>query len=267
MIQVNTDPANPLFVPPSNFALGDPPTYFDISTNASFTGPVIVCLTYPPGSIPSETLPRLFHYVDDQWVDVTTSVDTATFTVCGRVVSLSPFALGYLELNQGPLVLKRLTLSSPRTKLAATKAKGAWSLRAKLNASTATAPFLAEVDANGVEFELFGSLGFIDKVVFGPGDCSLRRKQARVLCRVKNQTSALRASFKNLKKGSGWGTKSIFSVSASFAKRRLNITTQPLSALTPLEVRMTTTPAALGIVAANATTKCRSSATKVGCKL
>jgi hypothetical protein len=265
--QVNTDPANPLYVPPSNFALGDPPTYYDIDTTATFTGPVVVCLTYPAGAFPPDASPRLFHYVGGQWVDVTTRVDTVARVVCGTVPSFSPFALGFLVLNRGPLVLKRLKVSNPRTKRAASTSsnKGAWSLHAKLNASTASTPFLAEVDTNGVEFELVGRSGFIDKVVFAPGDCSFRRRQAQVWCRVKNQTDALKASF--TRGGSAKAKKTTFSVSASFARRRLNITTQQaLNALAPFEVRVTTTPATLGVVAAN-TTKCHVSATKARCTL
>jgi hypothetical protein len=266
VIQVNTDPANPLYVPPTNFALGDPPTYFSITSNATFVGPIVVCLTYPPGAFPPDTSPRLFHFFDNQWADVTTQVDTAARVVCGTVSSFSPFALGYLVLNRGPLVLKRLVLSNPSTKRVVTRSKGAWSLKAKLDASTTAAMFLPDVDTNGVEFELFGRLGSVDKVVFAPGDCRLQPRQMLVTCKAKNQTDALKASFKKV--GGAKTNKTIFSVRASFVRRRFfNIMATPLSALAPLEVRMTTTPAILGIVAANAT-KCRSaSATKVRCTL
>lgn len=32
--------------PPAAFTLGTPPTYYDITTNATFTAPVKVCITY-----------------------------------------------------------------------------------------------------------------------------------------------------------------------------------------------------------------------------
>lgn len=259
---MNTDPSNPFFVPPRNFALGDPATYYDISTNASYSGPIVVCLNYPANSFPPETVPQLFHFVGNQWVDVTTQVDTVARVVCGTVSSLSPFALGFLVLNRGPLVLKRLALSNPSTKLAAARGKGSWSLYARLNASTAAATFLAQVDTNGIEFELFGGLGLIDRVSFAPEECGLQRRQTQVLCRRKNQTYALKASFQ--KEGRAKTDKTTFSVSASFAKRRFDITTKSLKGIVPLEVRMTTTTA-LGIVTADAT-KCGSSATKVRCK-
>lgn len=263
VVQVNTDPSNPNFVPPSpTFALGDSPTYYEITTNATFSGPITICLAYPPNAFPAGTVPRLFHFVSNQWMDVTSSTDTVARVVCGSVTSLSPLALGFLVVNRGrSLVLKRLALSS-----SAVRGKGSWSLQAKLNASTAAASFLGEVDANGIEFELVGRAGSIDKVTFAPGDCSLRRRQAVVVCRVKNQTDAVKAAFKRqggLSKG-----KTLFSVSASFTKRRFNnvaTTTKWFSALAPLEVQVTTTPASLGVVAAN-TTKCHASATKLRCK-
>lgn len=265
MVQVNTDPANPYYVPPSNFALGDPPTYFDISTTASINGLITVCLIYPPNAFPPGTVPRLFHFVGSQWVDVTTQVDTATRVICGTVTSLSPFALGYLVPNRGPLVLKRLAVSNRRTKLAAAaaRAKGAWSLRAKLNASTAAATFLQEVDTKGIEFDLQGRLGPIDKVVFAPGDCALSRRKPWVLCGRKNGTHAVKASFK--KEGGAKATKTTFAVSASFSHRRFDLMPASLKDLGPLEVHLTT-PTTLGMVTANAT-KCASSASKIRCGL
>jgi hypothetical protein len=78
--------------PPSGFALGDPPAYFEISTTASFAGPVTVCFNYAGINFQQGT-PRLFHFTDGAWVDVTTSVDSAATTVCGETTSFSPFAL------------------------------------------------------------------------------------------------------------------------------------------------------------------------------
>ena len=94
VVNVIPDPSDPLYVPPSNFALGNPPTYKFINTNASFTGPIDVCLTYLPSAFPAGAEPRLFHFVNEVWVDVTTRVDPISQQVCGRVTSLSPFALG-----------------------------------------------------------------------------------------------------------------------------------------------------------------------------
>jgi hypothetical protein len=37
--------------------------------------------------------PRLFHFQDGAWVNVTASVDPATMTICGLASSFSPFAI------------------------------------------------------------------------------------------------------------------------------------------------------------------------------
>lgn len=94
VVNVIPDPSDPLFVPPSNFILGNPPTYKSIITNASFSGDITVCLSYLPSAFPAGTQPRLFHFTNNAWADVTTSVDPVAQLVCGVVSSLSPFALG-----------------------------------------------------------------------------------------------------------------------------------------------------------------------------
>jgi hypothetical protein len=246
VVQVNTDPSNPFYVPPVNFALGDPPTYFDISTTASISGLITVCLTFPTNAFPPGTIPRLVHFVDGDWVDVTTQVDMAARVICGTVTSLSPFALGFLVPNQGPLVLKRLAVSNPRRRVAAASpsGKGAWSLRAKLNASTAAATFLQEVDTKGIEFKLDGRLGAIDKVIFAAGKCTLSRHKPWVVCRLKNGTHAVTASFKQ-----GRVAEATFTIAASFSHRRFDLTPASLKDMRPLEVRLTT-PTTLGMVTA-----------------
>ena len=88
--------AQPLTSPPqvpANFQVGNPPVAFDISTTASFTGSVTVCLPY--GTLPPGDAPALLHYDGTQWVDVTTSVDQPPGTVCGSVTSFSPFVAAF----------------------------------------------------------------------------------------------------------------------------------------------------------------------------
>jgi hypothetical protein len=75
---------------PSGFQAGDPPTFYDLSTTATFSGTASVCVPY--GSPPAGTTPRLLHYDNGSWVDVTTSFDATTQIVCGSVSSFSPFA-------------------------------------------------------------------------------------------------------------------------------------------------------------------------------
>ena len=73
--------------------LGD---IIDISTTATFTGPIAVSLQYDEadlGSTPEDSL-RLFHFEGGSWADVTTHVDTQNNVIHGSVSSLSPFGMG-----------------------------------------------------------------------------------------------------------------------------------------------------------------------------
>jgi probable HAF family extracellular repeat protein len=75
--------------PPAGFNLGDPPTYYELSTNASFSGSIQVCIDST--GVTFNGPPTLWHYEGGAWTNVTTSVNGAI--VCGSVTSLSPFAL------------------------------------------------------------------------------------------------------------------------------------------------------------------------------
>ena len=77
--------------PPANFKLGNPPTYYDIATTATFTGPVTICISYAGASYPNPSMLKLLHFSSGSWVDVTTSNNTATQVICGTSTSLSPF--------------------------------------------------------------------------------------------------------------------------------------------------------------------------------
>jgi hypothetical protein len=77
---------------PEGFQVGDPPAFYEISTEAEYTGSIIICLGY--GSLPAGTVPTLWHYEDGEWVDRTDNVfGPPRNEVCGDVDSLSPFAL------------------------------------------------------------------------------------------------------------------------------------------------------------------------------
>ena len=89
---VKTESAPPLS---ATFSLADPPTFYDISTNAAFGGSILVCVDTTGVSFSGP--PALLHYENGDWVDST--VQPAMLpTLCGRVTSLSPFALGVSEL-------------------------------------------------------------------------------------------------------------------------------------------------------------------------
>lgn len=79
--------------PPSGFKLGSPPTFYEISTTAAYDGSIDICIDYSDVSFGNENNLKLFHYEDGRWTDVTTSRDTANNIICGRVSSLSPFAV------------------------------------------------------------------------------------------------------------------------------------------------------------------------------
>lgn len=79
---------------PAGFSLGSPAQYVDISTTATYSGKILICLSYNPASFPAGTTPSLYHYEGGEWKDVTVSVDPVGFTICGEVTSLSPFAVG-----------------------------------------------------------------------------------------------------------------------------------------------------------------------------
>ncbi len=89
--------------PPAGFQLGLPPTYYDLTTTASFSGTIQTCFDYTNLNYTDETNLRLFHYEGGTWVDVTTSLNTATNIICGNVTSLSPFAI-LQRTNQSPVV-------------------------------------------------------------------------------------------------------------------------------------------------------------------
>ncbi|HUF49471.1 MAG TPA: PKD domain-containing protein [Longimicrobiales bacterium] len=89
--------------PPSGFRLGSPKTYFEITTTATFSGPVTVCIDYTGTAFGNENLLKLLHGDGSgNWTDVTTSRDTQINIICGTVESFSPFLVA--EENAAPTV-------------------------------------------------------------------------------------------------------------------------------------------------------------------
>ena len=86
--------------PPGGFNLApsSPPLYYVLSTTASFTGSVTVCVTYDPAHVNGpEARLKLMHYdttaMPAAWVRVTTSLNVADNVICGTVTHFSEFAL------------------------------------------------------------------------------------------------------------------------------------------------------------------------------
>ena len=82
---------------PSGFRLGSPATYYNITTTATFSGPIEVCINYSNVSYVNESTIQLLHFENGAWVDVTTSLDTSNDIVCGLVTNLSPFIVAELS--------------------------------------------------------------------------------------------------------------------------------------------------------------------------
>jgi sugar lactone lactonase YvrE len=79
--------------PPSSFKLGDPATFYELTTTALFSGSITVCIDYSDLTVGDELNLRLFHFEGGAWVDTTVSLDTTNDIICGSATSLSPFAV------------------------------------------------------------------------------------------------------------------------------------------------------------------------------
>lgn len=88
----------------ADFKLGQPPTYYEITTTATFTGSVRVCIDYSGASYGNESKLRLLHREGGDWVDITDDgyPDTVAKIICGTTTSLSPFLVA--EANEAPEV-------------------------------------------------------------------------------------------------------------------------------------------------------------------
>jgi hypothetical protein len=80
--------------PPGSLSFGDDPTFYDLTSTATFSGSIQVCIHYDEAnfSVPEASL-RVLHYNGASWVDITTSLDTNANILCGTTTSLSPFAI------------------------------------------------------------------------------------------------------------------------------------------------------------------------------
>ena len=94
-VAASSSPASGTPAVPAGFKVGNPPVYYDVSTNADVTGSSIrLCFGWNEGQFADESTIRLWHLNGGVWEDITTlPVDTANNVVCGVSSSLSPFVL------------------------------------------------------------------------------------------------------------------------------------------------------------------------------
>jgi parallel beta-helix repeat protein len=82
---------------PGSFELSDPPVCYEVTTDASYTGMIEVCVQYDEDALVGDEADVVIMHYDagiPGWVDITTSVDTVLNIACGDVAALSPFAVG-----------------------------------------------------------------------------------------------------------------------------------------------------------------------------
>jgi len=72
------------------------PSYYDITTTAIFEDLIEVCINYDDSALSPEVEQALVlrHYNGMEWVEITTSLDTAANLLCGHTTTLSPFVHG-----------------------------------------------------------------------------------------------------------------------------------------------------------------------------
>lgn len=114
---------------PSGFSLLG--TYYDISTDASYSGDITLTIPYDEAQVTgNEEDLQLFHWNGNSWETVPSTADTVNNTVTGLSSSLSPFALGGpavpdpgppTGLNSAWLALIALTLTLSGAYLIRTK--------------------------------------------------------------------------------------------------------------------------------------------------
>ena len=82
----------------ANFAIvpSDPPKYYEITTDAVYSGVITITLSYDDTEMSpeGEDSLRLWHYENYEWVDITQDLDTANNFLTGVTTTLSPFAVG-----------------------------------------------------------------------------------------------------------------------------------------------------------------------------
>jgi len=96
---VSTSDSGPFI--PTQLKLGNPPVYFDFTTDAQYQGSITICIDYTNMSFGKEDNLELRHWDGNGWADVTTELTTESDKICGTVSTLSPFAI--TEPNESPV--------------------------------------------------------------------------------------------------------------------------------------------------------------------
>jgi len=78
---------------PLGYKDGNPPTYYNVTTTAGFSGSVEVCIDYSAISFDNEQYLKLFQHLGGTWIDITSCVDTENDMICGSTDNLSILAI------------------------------------------------------------------------------------------------------------------------------------------------------------------------------
>jgi hypothetical protein len=86
-------------LPPSSFEIvpSSPPAYYNISTDAAYEGDIEVCISYDDTGLSpkDEVWLSMMHYDGVDWLDITSSIDTAQNVICGIAGPLSEFIIAH----------------------------------------------------------------------------------------------------------------------------------------------------------------------------
>ena len=87
--------AAPAPVDTTKYKLSSSPVYYDLATNAGFTGNILVCLVYTADNFLKPANLVLLHYNSGthEWDTTASTVDQPHTKVCGAVTSVSPFTV------------------------------------------------------------------------------------------------------------------------------------------------------------------------------
>ncbi|MBI3604658.1 MAG: Ig-like domain repeat protein [Nitrospirae bacterium] len=93
--------------PPSGFEIiGNPTVYFGVTTTASYSAPITICIGYdalpPTITTPTTMLHYVGTYPNGNWQDVTFYNDVTNRLLCGQANSLSPFVIGSFSAPNPP---------------------------------------------------------------------------------------------------------------------------------------------------------------------